>query len=83
MSTAAIRFRWVRVMRWLMVASSGTMLGVAGCDNVQVQAAILGGLQDLAGSLLDAFFILITPTASNTTPVTVDAVQQVFGMLVG
>lgn len=83
MSSAAMRFRWARVMRWAFMVCSGTMLGTVGCDNTQVQTAILGGLQDLAASLLDAFFILITPQPDNTTPVTVEAVQHVFHMLVG
>jgi len=47
--------------------------GVLGCDNVEVQTVVLGGLQDLAVTLIDAFFITLQPeeeTTTVTTPVT-------------
>jgi len=41
----------------------------AGCDNVEVQTVVLGGLQDLAVTLVDALFLTLQPE-EETTPVT-------------
>ena len=55
----------------VMAGLSGiAFAGFLGCDNVEVQTVVLGGLQDLAGTLLDAFFITLQPE-EELTPVTV------------
>lgn len=37
----------------------GTLL--VGCDDPQIQAILLGGLNELAVTMVDAFFIAIAP----------------------
>lgn len=43
---------------------------VLGCDNTEVRTTILGGIQDLSVTLIDAFFISLTQD-EDVTPVTV------------
>ena len=66
--------------RWalLVVFSLASLVfaGTVGCDNVEVQTVVLGGLQDLAVTLVDALFLTLqpeeetTPVTTTTTPVT-------------
>ena len=49
--------------------------GLLGCDNLEVQTVILGGLQDLANTMVDAFFITLQPE-EEMTPVTVSWIMD-------
>jgi len=57
---------YVRVLLF-MACTSGVTLAFEGC-NQDVATTLLGGLNTLSKTLIDAFFVSITPTT--TTPVT-------------
>jgi hypothetical protein len=68
-------------MTWLRIAGliSGTLIStgpLAGCKQ-SVQIAIYKGLEELAVSLVQAFFEAITPTTSGSTAAAVvDTIQR-------
>lgn len=47
-----------------------TCAELGGCDNTAVTSTVLSGLQDLAITLVEVFFIAIAPTEETVTPVT-------------
>jgi len=55
--------------------------GLLGCDNLEVQTVILGGLQDLANTMVDAFFITLQPE-EEVTPVTVSWIMDTVHSLI-
>ena len=62
--------------RWIF---GGAMLPfLSGCDT-EVQAVILGGLEDLATTLIGAFFLSVAPEETTTT--TTQAITEIFTML--
>ena len=59
------------------------LLGTVGCDNPDVQNTIWQGLNDLAVSAVDAFFLAIKPsTTQTTTPVTVSWIAEAAGTVI-
>lgn len=62
-----------KTRRWalLVMFSLATVVCAtgAGCDNLEVQTVVLGGIQDLAVTLIDAFFLTLQPEEEGT-PVT-------------
>jgi len=49
--------------------------GAVGCDNPEVQTVLLGGIQELAVTLIDAFFITLEPI-EEATPTTVSWLME-------
>lgn len=60
--------RWALLVMFSL--ASFVFAGAAGCDNVEVQTTVLGGLQDLAVTMVDALFLTLQPQEEGT-PVTV------------
>lgn len=62
--------RTYRVKRWIAITGlcGGGMLFTpfSGCEPA-VQSTILGGLNDLSVTLVDAFFLTLAPTETITT----------------
>ena len=65
--------RWILLVMFGLTSIVGA--GVLGCDNVEVQTVVLGGIQDLAVTLIDAFFITLQPE-EEVTPVTVSGIMD-------
>ena len=66
-----------RKFRWSMLGSGGLTLAVLDSCDPGVADAVLIGFEDLSISLIQAFFLSITPAA--TSNVTVQAVTQALG----
>ena len=63
--------------RWILYG--GALLPVlSGCDPT-VQTTVLGGLEDLATTLVSAFFLTLVP--EEVTPVTTQAIIKIVSLL--
>ncbi|MHC4441996.1 MAG: hypothetical protein ACYTF1_25380 [Planctomycetota bacterium] len=63
--------------RWIL--GGGAILPVlSGCE-ADVQTLVLGGLENLASTLVSAFFLTLAP--EEVTPVTTQAIMDIFSML--
>ena len=74
-----------RTSRWallVMFSVAGLVFaGAVGCDNVEVQTVVLGGLQDLAVTMIDALFLTLQPE-EESTPVTVSWIMDTANTLI-
>jgi len=66
-----------RKFRWSILGSGGLMLAALESCDPAVADAVLFGFEDLSISLIQAFFLSITPEAA--TNVTVQVVTQALG----
>ena len=66
-----------RKFRWSLLGSGGLMVAALESCDPAVAEAVLFGFEDLSISLIQAFFLSITPEAA--TNVTVQAVTQALG----
>jgi len=64
--------------RWILLSGGAVLPVLSGCET-DVQTVILGGLEDLASTMISAFFLTIAPEETST--VTTQAITDIVSML--